>query len=327
MTHRNWLRTLPALLVAALTLSVSACGSSSTDTDTAPAGDTSAGGKAPAADSMPGKGKPAVTLGDKNFAEQFIVGQLYAQALRAKGYTVRVKENIGSSEIIDKALTSGKLDLYPEYTGVIATELAKKGDMPKSADETYAIAKQFEAKRGFTTLEKTPFADADAIAVLPDYAKKNGLKTISDLKKAGSFTFGAPPENRKRFQGVVGLKQVYGLNKLKFVPLAIGLQYPALDSGKIDTATVFTTDGQLAGGKYVVLDDDKAIFGFQNLTPVVNDKVLKEQGPEFAKTLNAVSALLTDEAMQKMNGAVTLDKQKPAVVAGAFLKANGLKKK
>ncbi len=323
MTHRSWLRTLPPLLGAGLVLGLGACGSSSTDSATTPAADT--GGKAPSADAMPGKGKPPVTLGDKNFAEQFIVGQLYAQALRAKGYTVRVKENIGSSEIIDKALTSGKLDLYAEYTGVIATELAGDEDMPKSADETYARAKQFEAKRGFTTLDKTPFTDADAIAVLPAYAEKNGLKTIGDLKKVKSFSFGAPPENRTRFQGVVGLKQVYGLDQLKFKPLAIGLQYPALNSGKIDTATVFTTDGQLAGGKYVVLDDTEAIFGFQNLTPVVNDKVLKEQGPEFAATLNEVSSKLTNEAMQKMNGAVTLDKQKPAAVADTFLKANGLK--
>ena len=83
--------------------------------------------------SLPGKGKPAVTLGDKNFTEQYILGELYAQALEAKGYTVKVKSNIGSSEITDKALTSGQIDLYPEYTGVIATELAKLGDQPASA--------------------------------------------------------------------------------------------------------------------------------------------------------------------------------------------------
>src|SRR3954447_18303592 len=148
---------MAALLAAALALSLAACGSSDDN------GSTSTGGSQ--SSSQPGKGKPAVTIGDKNFTEQYILGELYAQALRAKGYTVKIKPNIGSSEITDKALTSGKIDMYPEYTGVIATELAHKSDRPKSAQETYDIAKQWEADRGYTTLDKTPFFDADGLAV------------------------------------------------------------------------------------------------------------------------------------------------------------------
>lgn len=72
---------------------------------------------------QPGKGKPAVTLGDKNFTEQFILGELYAQALRAKGYTVNLKPDIGPSGVTDAALVSGQIDLYPEYTGVIISAL------------------------------------------------------------------------------------------------------------------------------------------------------------------------------------------------------------
>ena len=306
-----------SLLAVVLALALGACGSSKKSSSTSSGGTTPTG--------QPGKGKPPVTLGDKNFTEEFILGQLYKQALEAKGFTVTLKNNIGSSEIIDKSLTSGKIDLYPEYTGVVVQELAHQTNKPKSADETYTRAKAFEAKRGFTMLDKTPFFNADALAVKPAFAQKNGLKSTADLKKLKSFTYGAPPENKTRYEGVVGMKQAYGLNNFTFKPLAIGLQYKALASGQIDVAAVFTTDGQLEGGKLTVLTDPKGIFGYQNLAPVVKNSVLSKEGPAFAQTLNAVSSKLTIEAMRKMNGAVDLDKQDPATVAGQFLSANGLK--
>jgi osmoprotectant transport system substrate-binding protein len=121
------------------------------------------------------------------------------------------------------------------------------------------------------------------------------------------------------------MRQVYGLTKLRYVPLRIERRYPALDSGRIDVAAVFTTEGQLTQKrKYVLLSDPKGIFGFQNIVPVVSRKVLREQGPEFARTLNAVSAKLTNDALQRMNGAVDLQKHKPADVARDFLRDNGL---
>jgi osmoprotectant transport system substrate-binding protein len=319
VTTRRWTRSLAALLAVALALAVAACGSSnnsSSSSSSSTSSSTSSG--------QPGKGKPAVTIGDKNFTEQYILGELYAQALRAKGFTVKIKSNIGSSEIIDKALTSGKLDLYPEYTGVILSELAHATKRPGNPDDAYAAAKKFEESRGFTMLDKTPFFDSDALAVKPDFATKNSLSSVADLKKLGSgLKLGAPPEFKTRFEGLIGLKKDYGVNPT-FKPLAIGLQYKALDTGKIDVADVFTTDGQLQNGKYTVLKDPKFIFGFQNVAPIVSKKTLSAQGPEFADTLNAVSAKLTTEAMQKMNAAVDLDKQKPAAVAKQFLQANGL---
>jgi len=304
-------RWLGAAMTIVLAFGLAACGSDDSTTATTDA-------------SKPGKGKPAITLGAKNFTEQFILGELYTQALQAQGYTVKLKSNIGSSEIIDKSLTAGDVDIYPEYTGVIATELAGAKDQPKSEQETYDAAKAFETKRGYELLDRTPFFDADGLAVLPAYAQKNGLRTVADLKKVGRFSFGAPPENRTRFQGLKGMKQVYGLTQVDFKPLSIGLQYTALEAGKIDVAAIFTTDAKLAGGKYAVLEDTQGIFGFQNVAPVVSKKVLDAQGPEFARTINLVSAKLTNDAMQSMNAAVDVDKKKPAEVAAAFLKANAL---
>src|SRR3954471_14751486 len=105
---------------------------------------------------LPGKGKPAVTLATKNFTEEYILGELYAQALRRRGFTVVLKQNVGSSEIVDRALADGVIDVYPEYIGVIAGELARSSDRPKSEDETYRRARAYEAKRGFTILNRTP---------------------------------------------------------------------------------------------------------------------------------------------------------------------------
>jgi osmoprotectant transport system substrate-binding protein len=288
------------------------------------AGCGSSGGAGKTA-TLPGKGKPAVTLATKNFTEEYILGELYAQALRRRGFTIVLKQNVGSSEIVDRALADGVIDVYPEYIGVIAGELSRSNVRPKSRSETYRLAKAYEDKRGFTILEPTPGFDADANAVKPALARKYNLKSTADLKRLGRFTYGGPPENATRFQGAVGMRQVYGLDKLVYVPLTIERRYPALDSGRIDVAAVFTTEGQLTNKrKYVLLTDPKGIFGFQNIVPVVSKKVLRAQGPEFAEVLNTVSAKLTNDALQGMNGAVDIQHQKPADVARRFLQASGL---
>src|SRR4051795_1708560 len=105
---------------------------------------------------LPGKGKPPVTFATKNFTEEYILGELYAQALRRQGFSVVLKQNVGSSEIVDRALATGAIDVYPEYIGVIAGELARSTVRPKSRSETYRLAKAYEDKRGFTILEPTP---------------------------------------------------------------------------------------------------------------------------------------------------------------------------
>ena len=311
----------------ALAATMAACGSSGGGSKSTGAAAASGGASSASTDylkTQPGKGKPAFVLGDKNFAEQYLLGALYQQALQAAGYTVTLKGNLGSSEIADKALQSAKIDGIPEYTGVIYTELAKLGDTPKSAADTLAGATKYETGRGFAVLKPTPFQDADGFAVTKAYAEKNGLKTIADMKKVSSFSYGGPPENATRFQGVVGLKKAYGLTNFQFKPLTIGTQYQAIDQGKIDAIAIFTTDGQLAGGKYSVLTDTKGIFGFQNVVPVINQKKLAQMGPAFTAICNKVSALLTTPAIIALNKAVQIDQKEPAVVAKAFLQANGL---
>ena len=309
---------LAAVGLLATTL-LAACGSSSKGTNTSASSATSS-----TATGNAGAGKPAVTIGDKNFTEEYVLGSLYQQALEAKGYKVTLKGNIGSSEIIWKALTSGQIEMYPEYTGTLLSAIAGQTTLPTSAQQAYTEANAYAQKHGFTLLSQTPFYDSDALGTLKSFATNNHLTTISDLKKLGhSLTLGGAPEFATRLQGLIGLKQTYGLDPT-FKPLAIGLTYKALDTGQVQVSDVFTTDPQLTTGKYTILTDPKKIFGFQNVAPVVKQSVLNAEGPAFAQTINAVSALLTISAIQKMNAAVALDQQSPASVAHAFLVANRL---
>lgn len=324
----------PALAAVVALLAVvvlAACGSSSKSSSASGGSSASSGASSSSSSSsgassssQPGKGKPPIVLGDKNFTEEFILGDLYQQALQAKGYTVTLKANIGSSELTDKALTSGQIQMYPEYTGVILSVLKGQSQVPVSAAATYAQAKAFEAGRGYTLLNPTPFQDRDVTITLKAFAAKNHLVSMEDLAKLPSWTNGGPPENKTRYEGLVGMHEAYHLNNVHFVPLAIGLQYQALDSGKVDTAQGFTTDGQLSSGKYTLLTDPKHIYGFQQIAPVVKTSLLNQEGPAFAQTLNAVDATLTDTVMQKLNAAVVLQKVDAATVAKEFLKANNL---
>jgi osmoprotectant transport system substrate-binding protein len=274
---------------------------------------------------QPGKGKPALTIGTKDFTEEFILGHLYQQALQAKGYTVKLKENIGATEIIDKALTSKEIDAYPEYTGVSLSVVAKNDKLTESPEETAQLVKQFYEGRGQQVSEATPFQDTDALAVLKDYGASNSLVEVPDLKKLSSFTLGARPEFKSRFNGLKGMEKVYGIKNAKFKQLALGLQYPSLDKKDVNVVNVFSTDAQLSSGKYQLLKDPKGVFGFQNVYFVINkDKYDALGGQTFMDVVNSVNKLLTNDAMQTMNAAVDLDKQDPGEVAKSFLQANNL---
>ena len=281
------------------------------------------GGLTAGALSAPGS-QPTIKLGSKNFTEEYVLAELYKQALQAKGFKVESKGSLGSSELADTALTSGKINMYPEYTGVIVLDLAHKA-APKTAAATTAAARKFEQSRGFTVLNPTPFFDADTVSVLKSTAQKYGLKTIPDLKKfKGTFRFAGYPECDKRITCLLGLKQIYGLKNLGFVQIGTIPVTTLLDQHKADGGDIFSTQPELASGKYTVLTDTKHIFGFQNVVPVVSKQLVTQLGSKFTSTLNAVSAKLTIPAMIAMNKAVAIDKKLPSTVARQFLKANGL---
>jgi osmoprotectant transport system substrate-binding protein len=266
-----------------------------------------------------------IIIGTKNFGEAFVLGQLYKQALEAKGFTVSYKENIGSTELIQKALTSGQITMYPEYIGIALTVTFKKKSFPKTAAATYQQVKRLYEAKGYTLARMTPFQDVDAVAVLRSTARQYGLRTVADLKKVPNLTLAAFPEFRTRQTGLLGMKRVYGVTNVKFTPLAGISAYKLLDDKKVLAAGVFSTDPPLATTKYTVLRDPRNIFGFQNVAPIVSQKLVDEHGQRLISTLNAVSSKLTLRAMLAMNTAVYVDQRPAARIADTFLKANGLK--
>src|SRR5438045_1344925 len=163
-----------AAVAALLGLAVAACGSSYSSKTTT----TIVHRKGEAKERTAGAAKPPVTTGDKNSTEEHILGELYKQALQARGYRVTLKGHIGSSEITYKALTSGQIQMYPEYTGVVVSVLAGNSKPPHSASQTYNEAQAYVQKHGFTLLKATPFYDTDAMGTLKWFATKHHLHPI-----------------------------------------------------------------------------------------------------------------------------------------------------
>ena len=280
------------------------------------------GGAAAAPAALEQRQATPIIVGTKNFPEQYVLGELYKQALQAKGFKVQYKDNIGSTELIDASLRSGRVTLYPEYTGIALSVVFKRKNLPKSDLGTYLTARALYEKRGQTLLKQTPFQDRDGIAVLRSTATKFGLKTVGDLRKVPNLTLAAFPEFETRW--LPQLASRYGVKNVEFTPLAGISAYSLLNQGKVEAAGIFTTDPQLISTKYVVLKEPRNMFGFQHVAPVISKKLVAENGTRLTSTLNRVSSLLTLRAILAMNKAVGVDKKPAAAVARAFLKANGL---
>jgi glycine betaine/choline ABC-type transport system substrate-binding protein len=316
--------TVLAVLIAALVLA--ACGS---DDDNSTSG-TGGGSNTSASSgntiqSNPDNKSKTVTIGSKNFTEEFILGQIYAQALKAAGYTVKTELNLGSEQIAFKAVKSGQVDAYPEYTGTALTSFfkLKATDVPHDEQKAYELAKKDFAKEGLTALPTTPFTDSNGVGMLKDRAQKLGISTISDLKGNSQLTFSGTPECPQRPDCLLGLKDVYGLKFKKVTAVDPSLRHTVLEKKKADVSIVFTTDGQLAQGKELLLEDDKHMFPPYNVTLVFKTSKLDTLGPDAQKTIELVQKGLTTEAMQELNSRVDIDKQTPAQVAKDYLRESG----
>lgn len=266
-----------------------------------------------------------VKIGSKNFTEQFIVAEIYAQALEKAGIEVQKRLNLGATQIAHTALTSGEIDLYPEYTGT-ALAAVVKGELTSNPDQIYNEVKKFyEDKLQLTLLKPTAINNGYAIIMLPDRAAELKLKTLTDLGPVSKdLTFGAEGTFGDRKDGLPGLEKVYGIKFKEFVKFAkLGIRYSALTSNQIDVSFGFATDWQIEDNKLAVLEDDKGLFPPYYLVPVVRQDALKAN-PKIAEVLDKLAPLLTNEKMRAMNAAVERDRKEPAEVAADFLKAEGI---
>ncbi|WP_372789258.1 glycine betaine ABC transporter substrate-binding protein [Paraconexibacter sp.] len=329
MTTTATRRLLAALLAVFAVLAISACGDDSDNgsaaQSTSPT-ETAAGSSTAIVANPANASVPEITIASKNFTEQFILGEIYAQALEAAGYKVKKQLNLGSEQIAFKAIKQGDVDAYPEYTGTALTSFfdVKTDDIPKDEQQAYERTKQGFAESELTALPPTPFTDSNAVGMTKKRADELGIKTISDLAdKSADLTMSGSPECRQRTDCLLGIEKTYGAKFKKYVPVDLALRHEVLTKGQADASIVFSTDGQIVQQDLVVLEDDKELFPPYNVTLVVRDEVLEAAGPDLAKVVEQVQAGLSTEVMQELNSRVDLDKQKPDVVAKAYLTESG----
>jgi osmoprotectant transport system substrate-binding protein len=310
------------LLALALVLGVAACGSSSDNTTS---GSEAGGG---AIVSNPENGKVTLTIGSKNFPEQEILGEIYAQALAAAGYKTKTDLNLGSETVALQTLKAGQISGYPEYASTALTSFfgLEPEEVPSGAQPAYEKAKAEFEKEGLTAFPPTPFASANAVGTLKKTAEKYGLKTVSDLEgQSEKLTLYGSPECRQRIDCLAGLEKLYGLKFKSFTPVDIGLRYTVLEKGQADLSILFTTDPQLSAekDKFVILEDDKHVYPAGNVLFVTKQSTAKEAGPDYEKTIVQVQKGLTLEVMQELDARVELEKQTPKAAAAAYLKSAG----
>ncbi|MEO5709447.1 MAG: ABC transporter substrate-binding protein [Nocardioidaceae bacterium] len=298
-----------AAVVVAAILPLSACG-----------GDPTSGGGTGDASS------PAITIGSANFPENQLLAEMYAQALEAKDVTVTRKFNIGARELYLKALKDGSIDMIPEYNGAFLAALSPNGTVAQGVTTTDQVDQALEKllPSGLKILKSSPAEDKDTLTVTSDTASKYNLKSIDDLKAvANKLALGAGPEFKTRYQGVVGLKKVYGITFKSFKALDPGgpLTKAALKKDQIQVANIFSTDSTITTDKLVVLDDTKNLFLAQNITPVLTSSKVKG---DVESTLDAVSDALTTEDLTKYLSEVAVDKKSYKSVAEEFLSDNNL---
>ena len=317
---------LAALAALALSLGVAACGGSG-DSTTSNATETSTE-EGSIIFNPENRKTPTLTIGSKNFPEQEILGEIYAQALTAAGYKVKTALNLGSETVALKALKNGQISGYPEYASTALTSFFgfEPDEVPSNPEAAREKANAQFVKENLWTFKPTPFASANAVGTTKAIAEKYGLKTISDLKGVSKkLTLYGSPECRQRIDCLAGLEKLYGLKFKSFTPVDIGLRYSVLEKGQADLSILFTTDPQLAAesDKFVILKDDKHVFPAGNVIFVYGRDTAWGAGSGFEQTIQLVQEGLSLKVMQELDARVELEKETPKEAATAYLESAG----
>jgi osmoprotectant transport system substrate-binding protein len=272
--------------------------------------------------------KGTVTIGAFNFSESNILANMYGDALRAQGYTVNVRPNLGSREIVEPALEQGQIDMYPGYA---ATELEfiNKGAGEATPDATQTVNKlnSHLDPKGLVALTPSPAVDQNAFAVTKATADKYHLKNLSDLAPIGNqLTLGGPPECPTRPFCQQGLESTYGIHFKAFKALDAGgpLSKDALANGQVDVALIFSSDGAIAARGFVVLNDDKHLQNADAVVPVIRKTTATS---DVRSILNKVSAAITTDDLAALNKSADVDKQDPDALAQDWANKHGFAKK
>lgn len=268
-----------------------------------------------------------IVVGGKKFTEQQLVAEMTAQLLRANGFNVDKRPDLGSS-VLRAAQENGQVDVYWEYTGTSLITYNKVTDK-LDADETYKRISTLDAQKGITWLNPSKANNTYAFAMRKEEAAKDGIASISDLAKnieAGkSYKFASNAEFFSRPDGLRPLQEAYKFEfeRKNIVRMDGGLTYQALRDGQVDLALVLSTDGRIPAFGFVVLKDDKGFFPSYALTPVIRTEVFKEN-PKVGELLNALSSKLDDDTIAGLNSRVDVGRESIESVSKEFLQKNQL---
>ena len=265
-----------------------------------------------------------VVVATKPFAESYILGEMFAQLLEARGVTVDRRPGLGATEVAFGALREGAVDVYPEYTGTGL--LAILGAQPPTdAGEAFrTVSREFRSRWGVRWLPPLGFENTYAIAVRRATADSLGLTTLSDLARAGSALVGGfSPDFLGRADGLPGLREAYGFRPRDVRPLLQAVKYVALAEGEIDVVDGYATDGQIARYDLVVLEDDRHFFPPYQAAALVGARAAAER-PEVVAALSELSGLLDEPLMRSLNRRVEVDGDAVSAVASDALAALGL---
>jgi osmoprotectant transport system substrate-binding protein len=269
-------------------------------------------------------GTGGVVVGSANFPESQLLGEVYAQALEAKGVKVTRKFNIGSREVYYDQVKSGAISVMPEYNGALLTTSVDKTSAAVTTADVNAALKA-KLPPSLAILDSSQAEDKDSISVNAETAQKYKLKSIADLKAVGAqVALGGPSEFKTRQQGLVGLEKKYGVKFKKFQPFDANAQttlVKLLKNNTIQAADLFTTDPTIAQNKFVVLQDPQNVFSAQNVTPLVYKSAVNT---DAQAALNAISAKLTTQDLLDMMTKLVTDKSDADTVAKDWLSKAGL---
>jgi osmoprotectant transport system substrate-binding protein len=285
-------RTL-ALGAAALVLVLSACSPGEGSSPSA------------AAESEPATGDlPEISIGSAGFSEAALIAEIYAQALEARGFTVERHLELGERDAVRAAFDAGEINLAPDYIGGLASLLG--ADISPDAEATHAAMITALEAEGQTALDYSPGTDADGFVVRQETADELGLATMSDLAEvADQLVWGLAPGCPDNPVCGPGLNEVYGidistLDTESLTPCSAEIA-EALNADAIQVAQVCTTQAEIASFNFVLLEDDGGLAPAQNVAPVLTQELADAGGEDLASTLNAVSELLTTEALTALN--------------------------
>jgi osmoprotectant transport system substrate-binding protein len=270
----------------------------------------------------------AITVGSFDFPESVLLAYVYADALAAKGFPVRVLPDLGTRELVDPALMNGLIQVVPEYSGS-ALDFMSLGRQPatSNAAATYRSLSRSVARRGLVAAKPAPAQDGNAIVVTAATAARHHLRSIADLGGiAQAFVFGGPPECPERSYCLPGLKRTYGLHFKAFTPTDAGgpLTLQALSSGQIGVGLLFTTDPGIPARHLVILADNGGLQPAENITPLIRRDTVARYGPRLLAALDAVSARLSTATLRRLDAQVELFRHSPRRVADRWLRTQDL---